>query len=147
MNFKEYELDLLEVEGPHKQIISTYRFWYEHIKKNALKNDGDIFEFGVFRGRSLISSALILKKLNSKKKIFGFDTFSGLPPKSKFDDLKNFKDKKYFGKKIQLEHKKYLQLKKFITGKKVFNSHNISVSGDFSNSSYEHVLKKINYFC
>ena len=32
--YKEYELDLLGVEGHHKQTISSYRFWYEHIKKN-----------------------------------------------------------------------------------------------------------------
>ena len=68
MNFKEYELDLLEVEGPHKQMISPYRFWYDHIRKNALNNDGDIFEFGVYRGRSLITVAMILKELKSKKK-------------------------------------------------------------------------------
>ena len=35
--YKEYELDLLGVEGLHKQTISSYRFWYEHIKKNAFK--------------------------------------------------------------------------------------------------------------
>ena len=35
--YKEYELDILGVEGPHKQTISSYRFWYEHIKKNAFK--------------------------------------------------------------------------------------------------------------
>ena len=35
--YKEYELDLLGVEGHHKQTISSYRFWYEHIKKNAFK--------------------------------------------------------------------------------------------------------------
>ena len=146
MKLKEYELDLFEVEGPHKQIISQYRFWYNHIRKNALKNDGDIFEFGVFRGKSLITAALILKELDSKKKIYGFDTFSGLPSASKFDDLKNFKNKNYFCKKHQNEHKNFLQIKKIITGKNVFNSNTISVSGDFSNSSYEHVMKKIDHF-
>jgi hypothetical protein len=88
-NYKEYTLDLLGVEGPHKQIISNYRFWYEHIKKNAFKNDGDIFEFGVYRGKSLITAALILKELNSKKILYGFDTFDGFPKISKFD-LSNF---------------------------------------------------------
>jgi hypothetical protein len=146
VKFKEYELDLLEVEGSYKQNISQYRFWYNHIKKNALINDGDIFEFGIYRGRSLITAALILKELNSKKKIYGFDTFSGLPPKSKFDDFKNFKNKKYFSKKHQNEHKKFLQLKKNITGKYKFNSHNISTSGNFSNTNYKNVMKKIDFF-
>jgi len=69
---KEYEMDLLGVEGPHKQTISSYRFWYDHIRQNALKNDGDMFEFGVNRGKSLVTAALILKGLNSKKKIIWF---------------------------------------------------------------------------
>ena len=145
MNYKEYELDLLEVEGLHKQIISVHRFWYNHIKKNALKNDGDIFEFGVYRGKSLITAALILKSLKSKKKIYGFDNFEGLPGISKYDDLKNFNNKKYFSKKFQKEFKNFLKLKKLITGKKKFNAHNISTSGNFSNQSYKHLLKKIKY--
>jgi hypothetical protein len=37
--YQEYELDLLSVEGVHKRNISQYRFWYEHIKKNAFKKD------------------------------------------------------------------------------------------------------------
>jgi hypothetical protein len=77
--YKEYELDLLGIETPHKQTVSQYRFWYEHIKKNAFKNDGDIFEFGVYKGNSLITAALILKEMNSKKKLYGFDTFEGFP--------------------------------------------------------------------
>ena len=84
---------MLGVEGVHKQTISQYRFWNEHIKKNAFKNDGDIFEFGVYSGNSLITAALILKELNSKKKIYGFDTFRGFPSLSKFDDLNQFKKK------------------------------------------------------
>ena len=148
--YKEYELDLLGIEGPHKQSISSHRFWYEHVKKNALKNDGDIFEFGVYRGASLITAALILKERNSKKKIYGFDTFKGLPSPSKFDDLKQFKKKKYFSKKIQKEFKNLLKLKKTLTKNKKFSSHakfgfNISNSGDFSKSSYEYVMEKIDY--
>jgi hypothetical protein len=144
--YKEYELDLLGVEGAHKQIISSYRFWYEHIKKNAFKNDGDIFEFGVYRGNSLITAALILKELNSKKKIYGFDTFEGFPSLSKIDDLNQFKKNKYFSKKFQNEFKNFLKLKKTLTKNKKFNCNNISTSGDFSESSYEHVMEKIEYF-
>jgi len=144
--YKEYELDLLGVEGPHKQTISSYRFWYEHIRQNALKNDGDIFEFGVYRGKSLITAALILKELNSKKKLYGFDTFEGFPSFSKFDDLNQFKKNKYFNKKLQNEFKNFIKLKKTLTKNKKFNSYNISTSGDFSKSSYEYVMEKIDYF-
>ena len=144
--YKEYELDLLGVEGPRKQTISPCRFWYEHIRQNALKNDGDIFEFGVYRGKSLITAALILKGLNSKKKLYGFDTFEGFPSFSKFDDLNQFKKNKYFNKKLQNEFKNFLKLKKTLTKNKKFNSYNISTSGDFSKSSYEYVMEKIDYF-
>jgi hypothetical protein len=112
--YKEFELNLLGVEGVHKRSISQYRFWYEHIKKNAFKNDGDIFEFGVYRGKSAITAALILNELNSKKKIYCFDTFKGFPFKSNFDDLKNFKNKKYFNKKLQKDNKNFLRLKKYL---------------------------------
>ena len=101
MIYKEYELDLLGVEGFHKKIVSSKRFWYENIKKNAHKNDGDIFEFGVYGGNSLITAALILKKLNSKKKLYGFDSFKGFPKLSKFDELNNFKNLNYFTKDFQ----------------------------------------------
>ena len=146
MRYKEYELDLLEVESAHKRNTSPYRFWYNDIKKKALENDGDILEFGVYRGRSLITAALILKQLKSKKTIYGFDTFAGLPLKTNFDDFKNFQNKKYFSKKISDEHKKYIKLKKYITGINNLNTYNISVSGKFRNSSYDFVKKKIKYF-
>ena len=144
--YKEYELDLLGVEGPHKQTISSRRFWYKHIKKNAFKNDGDIFEFGTYRGKSLITAALILKELNSKKKLYGFDTFEGFPLLSKFDDLNQFKKNNHFSRKFQNEFKNFLKLKKTLTKNKKFNSYNISSSGDFSKSSYEYVMEKIDYF-
>ena len=81
-NYKEYELNLLGVNEFYNQTNSRLRFWYNHIKTNALKEDGDIFEFGVYKGNSLISAALILKELNSKKKVFGFDTFKGFTTES-----------------------------------------------------------------
>ena len=73
-SYKEYVYDLMGVEGPHKKIISPYRFWYKHIERNALKNNGDIIEFGVYRGRSLITAALEGKLENVEYKnheIFG----------------------------------------------------------------------------
>lgn len=143
--YKEYRLDLLGLEGAHKQSISPYRFWYEHVRKNALKDDGDIIEFGVYRGRSLLTAALILKELNSKKKIYGFDTFKGFPSPTKFDDLIQFNNNKYFGKKIQAEVKKNFDLKKKITKIEKLNTNNISTSGNFNKTSYEYVMERIKY--
>lgn len=144
--YKEYLLSLLDVDEFDIDSKSPFRFWYDHIRKFANKKDGDIFEFGVYRGKSLIAAALILKKLNSKKKIFAFDTFEGFPSYSKYDNLRNFKNKKYFKKKFLAEHNKYLRLKKFTTDFKSFNTKNISTSGNFSETSLKTVENKINYF-
>ena len=88
MKYSEYELDLFEVEGYHKQTISAHRFWYQHIKKNALKKDGDIFEFGVFRGKSLITAALLLKELKSKKKFMDSINLRDFQPHQNLMSLK-----------------------------------------------------------
>ena len=55
-DFQEFELNLFKVEDFHKNSNSRLRFWFEHIRENALNDDGDIFEFGVFRKIISISS-------------------------------------------------------------------------------------------
>ena len=67
-NIEEFELNLLEIENYQKSSESRLRFWFNHIRDNALIDNGNIFEFGVYRGSSLIASALILKEMGSKKK-------------------------------------------------------------------------------
>jgi len=80
-NSDDFIFNLTGVEN-YNSTSTRLRFWFEHCKKNIDKLDGDIFEFGVFRGASLISIALLLKKLGSKKKVYGFDSFGGFPPVS-----------------------------------------------------------------
>ena len=62
-NIEEFELNLLEIENYQKSSESRLRFWFNHIRDNALIDNGNIFEFGVYRGSSLIASALILKEM------------------------------------------------------------------------------------
>ena len=64
--------------------------YLKFIKKNHKKIKGDLIEAGVFRGKSLLAVALYLKKIKSKKKIYGFDTWAGFPKNLK----QNFYDKK-----------------------------------------------------
>ena len=85
-----FEIDL------HNLNFSPLRFFYKYIINNHDKIKGDILDLGVFRGRSLITTALILKKLGSKKKVYGFDTFSGFPKLSRFDLRSNFRKKNIF---------------------------------------------------
>lgn len=145
MKFKEYEFNLLGADEYLNQNSSRLRFYYKHLKNNAKKYNGDIFEFGVFRGNSLITAALILKKLNSRKKVFGFDSFKGFPSYSKYDDLKNFYNLKYFNKSFLKQYKKFLKVKK-ITGLKKITPVSIASSGNFNKTSYELVKQKIDYF-
>ena len=145
--YKEYETNLLQIDEYHKESNSRLRFWYEHIR-NSNDLEGDIFEFGVYKGSSLIAAALILKEIKSDKKVYGFDSFKGFPSYSKFDDLENFYNYKnvYFSENFIEEYEKYIQLKKYITSKKRFDQTSIPSSGSFNQTSRELVQKKIDYF-
>ena len=64
--YKEYQTNLIGVDEYHKESNSGLRFWYEYIRQNP-DVEGDIFEFGVYKGCSLIAAALILKEIKSNK--------------------------------------------------------------------------------
>ena len=66
----------------------------QHIKKNKVQ--GDIVETGVFHGGGLILINEILKYIKLKKKIWGYDTFLGVPNQ-------NFKYDKFVGKKKKIK--------------------------------------------
>lgn len=60
---------------------------------------GDILELGTYKGGTTIILALFLKKINSTRRIYSCDTFSGLPYDDKFSRTKDaqgkFSDVKY----------------------------------------------------
>ncbi len=130
-----FEIDL------HNLNFSPLRFFYKYIINNHDKIKGDILDLGVFRGRSLITTALILKKLGSKKKVYGFDTFSGFPKLSRFDLRSNFRKKKYFSLNHKRESDQFWKIKNKINSKN-FNVNNISSSKNFSNSSLDLINNK-----
>lgn len=144
----EYLFNLAGVENFHEKTHSRLRFWFNHIRKNAHRKDGNIFEFGVYQGASLIAAALILKELGSKKKIYGFDTFSGFPNYSKYDDLNNFKkyENIFFSSKFIKKFEKFKKDKKFLSKKKKLNINSIASSGNFKNSSLNLIKRKIKFF-
>jgi|APSaa5957512535_1039671.scaffolds.fasta_scaffold45299_3 hypothetical protein len=119
------------------------RFWFDHCKKNIDKIDGDIFEFGVFRGSSLISMALLLKKLGSSKKVYGFDSFGGFPEYHEHDDFKSFSlFPDIFEGDIVDKHNLMVNL--ISTKDKQILPGNISSSGHFADTSESYVRRKIN---
>lgn len=137
-NYK-FIFDLLNIDF-YNNPISPLRFYYDFIKKNHNKIEGDICEFGCYQGKSLLSTALLLKKIRSKKKIFGFDTFTGFQNKilHKFDNF-------YYLKKDKDKFKKFLITKEIIKHKKrtkTINPLNISSNSDFSDVNFLELKKK-----
>lgn len=61
----------------------------EHLTKQSINIEGDIAECGVYQGGTLLGIKLVLNSLGSNKKIFGFDSFEGLPNPSDNDKIEN----------------------------------------------------------
>ncbi len=54
------------------------------------KVEGDLIKFGVYKGGSIVSFAKFLKGLNINKKVYGLDTFEGLPKASNKDKIPDY---------------------------------------------------------
>lgn len=122
-----------------KDTTSKLRFFYQHIIDHEKKISGDIFEFGVFRGTSLLATAILLKKIGSTKKIYGFDSFSGFPGYHENDSLDRFSDPRYFDQKFRDYQQRYCT----VIDNNLLTVSSISSSKNFSNTSEETLLKKI----
>ena len=61
----------------------------EHLLSNIASFKGAIAECGVYNGYTLLGMAHILKKRKLKTKIYGLDSFRGLPAPKMEDQLKN----------------------------------------------------------
>jgi hypothetical protein len=137
-----FEFNLLGVENYNNTL--RLKKYFKYIIDNAHKKDGDIYEFGVFRGGSLISTALLLKKIKSKKIVYGFDSFEGFPNYSKEDHMINFK---LLYKKRKIDNKQYAAVLKYQKLIKFLNKKNtpanISTSGNFSLTNINIIKKKI----
>ena len=154
MNFnlktlKSWEINYLELFNLNRG--SQLYFYFKFLRsKTFTKIDGDVVESGVFRGKSLITTALTLNSLNrnNNKKIWGYDTFSGFPKLSNLDKKENFL-KLYKDKIISKSHyEDVLKLQKYHKAfkSKNVNAKNISTSNNFDNTSYDLIVKKIKFF-
>ena len=67
LNLKDdWQFNILNIYNFNK--IGPLKGYFDFIKKNHKKINGDLIEAGVFKGSSLISTAIFLKKIGSKKK-------------------------------------------------------------------------------
>lgn len=85
-----WELNVLgvyDIVSPHP--TTGLEAWFEFLRGSA-DIAGDIGEFGVFRGRSLLGAALLLESLEDPRHVVGFDTFGGFPEVGPEDDPAQF---------------------------------------------------------
>ena len=122
--------------------------YFDYIVEHHDHIDGDICEAGVFKGRSLLATGLLLKELGSSKQVYGYDTFQGFPPiYHGNDDVTKFD---YLLKEGKISKEHYAKVKKnqsfrSIDVKTGLSPENISLSGDFSNVRIEDIQHKIEF--
>lgn len=137
----DFIFNILKIENFNKNSNSRLRFWFDFVRENFNKIEGDIFEFGVFRGASLISMAILLKKIGSNKKVYGFDSFEGFPRFHEFDKIEVFNKNPELFSELQIKNFKILnELEKQMS--KISISDN-SFASNFTQTSYNDLLKKI----
>ncbi len=140
--FERWEFGALDIHYPNS---STLKEYFELIP--MLESiPGNILELGVARGRSLITTGLILESLNSSKSVLGLDSFHGFPEYFPEDDFENFESLKD-SNAISAEHfERVLRNAAHVKarGGDVHPSR-ISSSLDFSNTSIEYVQSRIDY--
>ena len=142
---KEYILNKLGVDHYHIDTVSSKRFLYKNIRSNILL-DGDIFEFGVYRGATLLALGLLLKELGSDKKIYGFDSFSGFPSYSRQDGFEMFRNNPdVFDDKFICEFDSFLEFQNQFNNSEKLNEITLAESLDFSNNDLNYLKKKISY--
>lgn len=122
--------------------------YFDFIYENHSCLEGDLVEFGVFKGSSILATALFLKEIGSKKKVFGFDSFSGFPPiYHPKDDLAVFDELQREGR-ISLQHhemvNKLRDYRRFMKNAEI-DVKNISSSEQFSENSLASLKRKIDY--
>jgi hypothetical protein len=125
---------------------SRLSHWFNHAKNNHSSLEGDIFEFGVYKGNGVIAMGLLLKILESNKHIYAFDSFKGFPNYHEKDDLEMFKmNSQIFGKEIIKQSGICKDIAEWRIGQEATPS-NISTSGDFSDASKIDLENRIKKF-
>jgi len=141
-----WEYDVLGIYNPNR--IGPLYFWYEFLINEAPKIDGGVLEAGVWRGRSLLTSALTLAEVAPEKKIFGFDSYQGFPTQLDARDEPSAFKLQYEKGLITENHYsrviKNLYHLGFLKGEFI-TSRNVSSSGDFSGTSATQVMSKADY--
>jgi hypothetical protein len=142
-SMQHWEFGAVGIADPKTSTLRRY-FDLIHLTRDI---EGDIAEFGVAKGHSLITTALILNDLKIDKKVWGFDTFRGFPKLSPEDDFNNF-ELMFKRNELSTEHwSRIIKNKKYIQVREVeFSPLTVSNSADFSKTSFDMVQSKVEFF-
>lgn len=142
----DWEFNVLGVYNYRKS--GQFTNYFNFLVENHQHIPGDICEVGVYKGKSLLATALFLKEIGSDKTVWGFDSFEGFPTYhendnwDKFTELyqQNFIDEDTYQQVLLNEKYRQLKLKQA-----KLTPTNISTSGDFSDTSIEALQEKIDF--
>lgn len=144
----DWEFNVLGVGNYRRPGPQEHYFQFLREKSSSLP--GDILEAGVYKGASLLATAMLLKEIGSNKIVYGFDTWTGFPPVySENDKLSRFDDLHASGaiSDVHLENvQRNREYREFLLGdSKELTGANISSSGDFSQASRGELERKLSY--
>lgn len=142
-DLESWEFGAVGILDPEKSTLKRY-FELIEITKNV---PGELAEFGVSKGSSIVTTAMILRHLGSSKMIYGFDTFSGFPHYSHLDNFDLF-EKLHNSNLISLKHYERTMKNKLYIKTRGSNLHpgSVSNSANFDNTSMRLVESKIDLF-
>jgi len=144
--YEDWEFNCLGIDNFRKENFKKY--YYDNIVANVSTIEGDIVEIGVYKGKSLLATALLLKEIGSDKIVYGFDSFSGFPANySEYDNIEYFDELYKSGRIDGVHYEKIQHFNKIMSlrGKSVQCADTSSTSKDFSDVELDLLEKKIDF--
>lgn len=139
----DWEFDVLDIYNYRKP--GKFDGYFDFLRAHHARMRGDVCEVGVYRGRSLLATALLLRELGSDKLVWGYDSFSGFPGYHSNDDLTVF-ERLFSEGRISETHndavRRNVAYREMTSGRSV-NAGTISTSGDFSKVDVSALRRKI----
>lgn len=146
-NVDGWELEALGLHNPYRP--NRLDRWWTFLVEEAPFLEGDLYEFGVWRGASTVTTALHLRQGSPDKRLHAFDSFSGFPDQSDpRDQFPRFEELFELGRISRGHFEMVIQqnrIASLLPGLSV-SPHSISSSGNFSATSQVEVEQKLNYF-
>jgi hypothetical protein len=144
---EDWEFNILDIYNFHH--AGPLQGYFTFVREHHSTLPGDLLEAGVYRGKSLLGMALMLKELGSTKKIYAYDTWSGFPSIFSAQDGLDQWERLFTVGRISAAHfektKRQVAHRALGLPSKTIDSSNISLSGSFSSCAKTDLERKIAY--